>query len=367
MFKKIVSQISLSPATVEQVALYAKRVQKKRALYGWAAIILATTSILYSLVMVFNPAYTSSPSANDLVPGGLPTKESILSAYDMNTGGFRDAATLFSMSRDDIARVTSACDKSPIAYTTGRVSYGDASDESVHLLANESPIYIRAVDPSVVLDMWCGTTGHGDSFAIVKADGNIVTSSTPKATPKTTLLTRTITADRDTAKPGESLIWRLLAVNTSQDTTTQDLWLDIGDLSEYGHVTAASQDGIISNQEHRILWPDITVAPGESVALTVDAVIYTPIDETARQRHNLQSHDCKISLSFGNNSEVSLSCPLTKQTEQIFSSLPPIHNIVSLALCIVLFLISLTCYLSLSLQLKELRIIRTQVNTGGSL
>ncbi len=370
MFKKIISQLSLSPATIEQVARYAKKVQVKQRLYGMAAITLAITSLLYGFVIIFHPTYSSSQTANDLVPGGVASPDSIVSAYDTDTGEFRDAAKLLDITRSDLTQVNPepcTVDTSIYKYSTGAIAYAASADEHTYTLPSERPLYIR---PSAAISKasgWCGETQAGVQFAIIEADGNIATSSLPNTPTATTPLVLSQNVSTEQAKSNETATWRLTVANPSSDEVTQDVWFDTGDITEYADITSVSHNGLVSSKEHRILWPGMTIAPYQSIDLTVEATVYHPLDETAQQRHNTHAYDCVMTSSFGNTAEVVVACPATKQLEKLLYDLPSFGNTAGLLLFSGLFLVSLLAYLSLRLHAKELRIIRAQVNTGGSL
>jgi hypothetical protein len=141
MFKKIVSQLSLSPATIEQVARYAKTTRQNQRLYGWAFIILAAVTILYGAALLTQPVHTSSPTSNDLVPGGLPSADSILSAYDANTNGFQDATRILGINRQILAKAVSqeSCSPTDMRYITGRTLYSQAADTQEYQFKNTPP------------------------------------------------------------------------------------------------------------------------------------------------------------------------------------------------------------------------------------
>ncbi|GEM_PF-3771368 len=367
MFRKIISQLSLSPATIEQVARYAKTVQQKQRLYGTAAVLLAITSVFYALTLILHPSYNPAPTANDLISGGAPSIDTILSAYDTNIGNFRDTVDLLNITRENLEAVSpsDAC-QSPAAdlhYVTGRVAYGNHVQS--HIFPGEQPVYIYSTPKADHLSGWCGADREGNQFIIIKADGNIAFTSLPETPPASTDISQSLTTENAHTEPGETVTWKLSTTNTSNYPITKDLQFDFGDIAEYAEYITADFNGIVSSQNHRILWPSVEILPGQSIDMTVTATTKHPIDETSRQRHNPHAYDCTMTAWFGNESRTNVDCPLPKQVEQVLYTLPPVNNLLSLSIFIGLSLLSLAAYLSMRLHAKELRIIRMQLNTGG--
>jgi hypothetical protein len=368
MFKKIVSQLSLSPATIEQVARYAKTTRQNQRLYGWAFIILAAVTILYGAALLTQPVHTSSPTSNDLVPGGLPSADSILSAYDANTNGFQDATRILGINRQILAKAVSqeSCSPTDMRYITGRTLYSQAADTQEYQFKNTPPLFIQPASIHSDISGWCGISTEGIAFTILTSDGNIATAALP-ATPvqQPSPLTRAITVDSDTLSATNDITFTLTVKNDSTSAITEDVWITTGDIDEYAHISYASAGGIISVASHQILWPQLTIPANGAQTMTFTAHLNQPVDETAQQRHNTYAYDCTVQATFGTTATAHISCPLSKDIEQILFSLPPLYPPIGITIFILLTLFCGFNYFALRLQSKELRIIRTQINTGG--
>ena len=187
----------------------------------------------------------------------------------------------------------------------------------------------------------------------------------PEQPPLNHILQRTHTPDTTEASSNQLVTWSLVVSNPSAAPITDDIWFLTDDISYYAEITSVSNDGIISDSNHRILWPDITVLPGESTHLTVTARVHSLINEKAAQTNNPASHDCRVTTIFGTTEEVTINCPALKQVEAVLQQLPSMHSALGIVGYIIIFALNLIAYFALRLRSKELRIIRAQLNTGG--
>ena len=366
MFKKIISQLSFSPVTVEQMGIYAKKTRKRQNLYGWSIVVLSLLLLAQIGASIIPVSPSTTPTANDLIPGGVPSKETLLSAYENNLNGFRDTADLFGITQQHLESAAVSKDCSLIgstSYTTGRQSHLAAIQEHSYL-APDKPIYVRSVAQNTQLTGWCGESNSGP-FIINSADGNIISSSLPAKQEIAQEFTRSLVVDTRDAEAGKTITWDLTIMNTSDKTTTEDIWFSTGDIAEYAHITTISNDGIDTDSSSYILWPAVTLNPNERQTLKVLAYVDHNVDATSRQSHNTNSYDCQLTASFGNTTETDVACPITKQLEGLFYQLPVINPAVPILINLLLLIFSIVAYASLRLQSRELRIIRKQLNTGG--
>ncbi len=367
MFKNIISQLSFSPVTVERLGDYAKSVQRRQYLHGWTAIVLALLIIAQVATILLPAASVTTSTANDLVPGGLPSRETLLSAYDNNSSGFKDTAELFSINRENIvaATFTNNCSIDVSSdYSTGRVPYFSSTQETVYKIQDE-PLYVQPISSNRLPSGWCGTSSQNKTFLISSIDGNILSPLVVAQVALHTDLSKSLTVDIEKVEAGEVVTWNPIVTNTTSKPISEDIWFSLGDLNEYAHVANISDGGITTNDGSHILWPHASINPGEHRKFEVSAYIDSPTDTTARQPYNSHSYDCLLTASFGNITETAVSCPTVKQIESSFHKLYTIEPLTCLAIYAVLFALNLITYLSLRLRSREIRIIRRQLNTGG--
>ena len=128
MFRKIVSQLSFSPALVGQLSFYAKRLRKEQATRRLGLIFVAMALVVQSLVVFQAPEAANASSSNDFVPGGLGiganrSLNNFLAPYDRNDRNLKDIFNYFGITREEITNTT-------FGYYTigGKKSYGCKPD-----------------------------------------------------------------------------------------------------------------------------------------------------------------------------------------------------------------------------------------------
>lgn len=365
MFKKIVSQISFSPATVERLSDYATKTRNQQRLMGGAAAALWCLVVIGALVHIFTPHTTASPTANDLISGGATSVSVALSAYDNNVGDFRLAANLLSIERSHLEQAQPCQHDESLRYVTGKTPYLSEPLERIFQLPNSSILYMRQNTPvKTAISGWCGTSAEQQPFMLSAVDGNIYTAALPVRAPLQTSFTYAHSAHSSTADP-LSTSWELSVTNNQPNTYSEDVIFAVGDISEYAQISSVSDEGIVSESAQQILWPGVQLEPGEQITLVATARANQPADETAQQAHNPNAYDCRLSTVFGNTVDIAVPCPLTKQAEMLFHRLPASGSIANLVLYSAVALLATILYLSLKLHSKELRIIRRQINSGG--
>lgn len=109
MFRKIVSQLSFSPALVGQLAFYARRLRKEEATRRLGLIFMALALVVQGLVVFQTPEPANASSNNDFIPGGLGLVRDgtldfnrFLGPYDRNERNLKDIFNYFGISRNEI-------------------------------------------------------------------------------------------------------------------------------------------------------------------------------------------------------------------------------------------------------------------------
>jgi len=107
MFRKIVSNLSFSPALVGQLSFYAKRLKKEETTRRLGLIFVALALVVQSLSVFSPPEAANAANSNDLVYGGIRPADGgiaiFLANYDQNTNGLRDIMNYFGITRGEIA------------------------------------------------------------------------------------------------------------------------------------------------------------------------------------------------------------------------------------------------------------------------
>lgn len=82
MFKKIVSQLSLSPSAASQLTFYARRLKAERVTRTFSALAAVLLVGLQAAVVLGPPTPSNAASSNDIILGGIVSKADLLNRYD---------------------------------------------------------------------------------------------------------------------------------------------------------------------------------------------------------------------------------------------------------------------------------------------
>jgi hypothetical protein len=362
MFKEIVSQLAFSPATVGRLSEYAKKVKQKQRISGWVTFLFALLLLIHIVFPLFGASPAATPTQNDLVAGGVATTEIALNEYNKDTNGFRDALSLLSIKESDLQQLSEARYAiSQFDYVTGLVPYGTPNERSYSMSGVSHPIYIRSAETIASGQSgWEGTTSDGTEFFILKADGNILTSKLPTPAPAQSpfRLGHTLSTNQG------ALSWELVVTNPLDRPQSDDLSFSIADIYEYAIVDTPA-GAFISDADQRIIWPGFTLDANESKTLHVTARFTRQTNHPVTNSANPFSYDCRITTVFGNTQEGPVECPIYKRGELWLRLLPHPSASTLIIIYSTLLVVSALLYVRLRLLTEEIRIIRTQLNTGG--
>src|SRR5438309_5999691 len=107
MFKTIVSQLSLSPSAVSQLAFYAKRLKQERITRTFSAIAAVLMVGLQFATILAPPTTSNAASPGDIMYGGIVSKDDILNKYDASPE-LKALYNRFGISRQDVVNTHSA-------------------------------------------------------------------------------------------------------------------------------------------------------------------------------------------------------------------------------------------------------------------
>ena len=169
MFRKIVSNLAFSPALVGQLGFYAKRLRKEEATRRIGLIFTALALVVQSFAVFTPPESANAASGNDIVYGGLKSKEELLSIYDRNqdSAGHKDIRQIYSyfgISRNDIVngRVTTfnSRDMNLSIQSAGRSTY--AWQKTAHAITGTNTTVYTSLLYQFDSTSWTKT--HGSTY-----------------------------------------------------------------------------------------------------------------------------------------------------------------------------------------------------------
>lgn len=198
MFRKIVSNLSFSPALVGQLGFYAKRLRKEEATRRMGLIFVALALVVQSLAVFQPPESANAASTNDFVPGGLGlgsnrSINNFLTPYDANLNNLKDIMNYVGITRDQIASSTFTSWITDNTLSWGHNPHFSAAqgEQSVNIInANRQSITTVYARPNKLYGSantriygWVGHSARVGWFAIMQACGNLVTNLVPPPPP----------------------------------------------------------------------------------------------------------------------------------------------------------------------------------------
>jgi len=419
MFRKIVSNLPFSPALVEQLGFYAKRLKKEETTRRLGLIFIALALAVQSLA-VFQPSESANASSlNDMVTGGITSINDYLSAYDSNTKNLKDTISYVGITRAEIAAA-----KYTEIEVGKRLSWGfvphfsyDQGERQYNIIdANGQTITTAYSRPLKLWDKstyyvrgWVGYSQSIGWFGIMRTSGNLVTDtvpsiSTPTPTPKKCAVNPNILASDENcksctgnetlwfndsscipnivkskvstnssqgfikaskvaAKAGDQISYSLTIENSGLSSTTSKLEDNISDVLEY--TTLIDNGGGTLNENTGVLsWSDVTLKPKDKQTRTYTVKVLENIPLTAQGLSNDTSYDCKITNTFGNSIDINVDCPTPKVIEKVAAELPktgPTENMVFIG---IVLSVATYFYTRTRQVKKEIRLIRRDTSAG---
>ncbi len=288
MFKKIVSQLSFSPALVGQLGFYAKRLRKEQATRRLGLIFVALALVVQSLVVFQPPEAANASSNNDFVAGGLGTGSALslnnfLNPYDRNDRNLKDIFNYFGITREEITS------SSFQQFTIGtKKSYGfedRAGSTAISITdANYSPVTTIYGRPLTIwghapTDKMYAFVGHSTKigwFAILQVCGNLVTDVYPeKPTPPTpanivadktavNVTKGNVDATKASATVNDRITYTVTAQNTGGTAKTVEIKDNLRDVLSFSKLVN-NGGGTFNTTTQNLTWPSMSLAPGAKV------------------------------------------------------------------------------------------------------
>ncbi len=188
MFRKLISNISFSPALVGQLGFYARRLKNEEATRRLGLVFTVLALIVQSFVVFAPPEPANAASDNDIIRGGVSSTKEFLSYYDRNAGNLKDTMNALGITRDEIAKLkTTRITSTDDAYISwGRKPYFSAAQgEKAYTIptanGTSSQLYARPLNlwGSYRTTVFAGYSAKVGWFGIMKNCGNLVTKSYP--------------------------------------------------------------------------------------------------------------------------------------------------------------------------------------------
>lgn len=406
MFKKIVSNLSFSPALVGQLGFYAKRLRKEEATRRLGLIFVALALVVQCLAVFQPPESANAASSNDLVYGGLGlgSNSSInhfLAPYDANTNNLKDIMNYMGISRYEIANaqfdsfITGSAKRSwahnPIHTTSAREVPTTITDPTGKTAI--TTIYSRPMElsngPNARIYAYIGHSNRVGWFALMQASGNLITDGIPPPiatlatptpttkTPANIVVSKTannvsqgnVVASTVAAKENDKITYTLNLENTGQTAKTTKIEDNLTDVLEYSNIID-NGGGTFSDATKTLSWPDIELKGGEKQSRTFAIQMLSTIPTTPVGQSNPDSYNCIMDNVFasGGSPSAGITIPITcappKVIEQVTTELPHIGPAANMIFAGIVLAV-VTYFFLRSKQLgQEVRLIRRDLNSG---
>ncbi|MDB5161497.1 MAG: hypothetical protein JWM52_5 [Candidatus Saccharibacteria bacterium] len=388
MFRKIVSNLSFSPALVGQLGFYAKRLRKEQTTRRIGLIFVALALVVQCLAVFQPPESANAASDNDLVPGGLGlgANRSInnwLAPYDSNTRNLQDIATTLGITRDEVANAQYS------SFITGTVhrsfghtaKYSQAQGEYPLPIYNAAGVQVTTIysrplsianGPNARIYAWIGHSAKAGWFAVMQACGNLVLDSVPpppaagkvvQSKTGVNLSQGNVAASTVAAKENDRISFTVTVKNTGGQAIAATLDDNLEDTLEYATLVDEG-GGTFDASTKTLSWPKVTLAPNETQSRTFAIQMAATVPTTPQGQSDSTSYDCIMVNTFGNSITIPVTCAPPKVIEKITTELPhtgPTENMIFAGVV----LAAVTFFFLRAQQMnKEVRLIRRDLNAG---
>jgi len=405
MFRKIVSNLSFSPALVGQLGFYAKRLRKEEFTRKVGLIFVVLALVVQSL-MVFQPSESANASSqNDFVPGGLGTGSqasinNFLSPYDANSNNLKDIMNSVGITRQEIASSSFTSWIIGEKYSWGHepkfssaqgekeVNVLDSNGKKISTVyARPNKLFYKNNNSNIRVYGWQGRSAKLGWFAVMQACGNLMTDTVPTVTPTPTptptpkptptptpanieeskeavnVSQGLVKASSVTAQAGDQIRYTLNIKNTGGTSTVTSLKDNLGDVLEYS--TLIDKGGGTYNSTTKVLsWPDITLKAGAQQSRVFSVKLLDTIPATPTGTSDPSSFDCSMINVFGNDVTINVSCPVAKVVETTVQQLPKTGPTENILFAGIVLAVATYFYLRTRQVGKEVRLIRRDLNSG---
>ncbi len=324
MFRKIVSQLSYSPALVGQLSFYAKRLKKEQTTRRLGLVFVALALVVQSLVVFQPPEPANAANPSDMIPGGLGLGSNrsfaaFLGPYDRNERHLKDIYNYFGITREEITATKFSSFK-----VGNKISWGfenRASSKAVAITDSKgkqvTTLYgrkLNSLNPTNAnIYSYIGYSKKVGWFAIMQACGNLVTDIYPSPPPppkpptpppapapakistsKTVVnvTQKNVDATKTTARVNDKLTFKLSATNTGGTAKTVEFSDNLRDTLEFSRLIDRG-GGTFNTATNVLSWPAVNIAPKATVTKTF----------TVQMNSSLQTAqtNCKLVNTFTNS------------------------------------------------------------------
>ncbi|HCR55845.1 TPA: hypothetical protein DIV49_02635 [Candidatus Saccharibacteria bacterium] len=188
MFRKLVSNLSYSPALVGRLGFYARRLKREETTRRIGLVFTALALTVQSLAVISPPEAANAASSADFVRGGVSSPADFLNYYDRNSNNIKDIYKSLGITRAEIAdtKLTVIGEASRYNWSmTSLYSYAQGQRSYSYDKANgtEGTVFYRPMrltqEGGDRHEVFAGHSKELGWFAIKKDCGNLITAHPP--------------------------------------------------------------------------------------------------------------------------------------------------------------------------------------------
>jgi hypothetical protein len=387
VFRKLISNLPYSPALIEDIGFYAKRLRGEEVTRRTTVLFVVLALIMQSLAVFSPPESANASSEQDIIRGGVSDLKDFLVRYDHNEEDVKDIYSAAGISRSEIATThPGTIQASDNTYVMSRYGQLSPSGKEVSMSYQRSVggMGVRYFSPLASIggsgshfNGWVGHSATLGWFGIIQASGSLATHGLPvslspanattanavKTVSAVNLSQNSVPTETKTAQPLDKIVYSIKLSNPHTVSVTGVFSVRIADILEYATLIDGG-GGILDENTGTLSWSQVQLGLGQSQERTFAIQLASSFPATAVGNSNPASYDCKLTLVFGNEQITRVECPPEKGVESLFTQLPPTDMWMNILFGSVLLLIVVFFYFRTRQMKKEIRIIRHNFNTG---
>jgi len=191
MFQKLLSNLAFNPSLIGQVSFYAKRLQDEAVIRRTGVLLLAFGFFIQTFAVLSPPQPTLANSNNDMISGGITSKEQAFQNCVSNTRNYKNILAHYGIQCSDLNNTTTttlkSTDYNKQLYSMGHLRYGKTGETPVTI--DGKTLWLRylwswdtrAYSSYKVLK---GKSASGLTFFILYNCGNLTFVGIPNPAPK---------------------------------------------------------------------------------------------------------------------------------------------------------------------------------------
>lgn len=412
MFRKLITNISYSPALIESLSHFALRLRKEEFRRRIGVVFLMFALLIQLGINLFPPEAGNTASPEDTTYGGFSNVSTFLDQYDRDQHHLRDLLTEVGVTRQNIvdAKRQTITSKDALyeidsirhfseADGVRMVQYKTSADYTSLATARAYLTPLKNWDTTSLAKQYgttytvlSGTSQTAGWFGINMHNGNVLLKQAPSHLDPQPLckvsnetkkisdqqqqalcqktLTQTIhndTQDADATKviaqPGDQLTYTFTVTNPLKDAIVLPVAVSLYDTLEYARINNIDH-GTLDTTLGIVSWPEINLKAGESHTYTLTASVLRDIPATNQGISTPSSYDCVMTSLLYDSKHVAVACPPVKNIESVTRNLPRL-NTTWFAVEVIAVLCIIYLYLRSHLIKEEVRLIRKDINAGN--